>query len=123
MIKLMIWIKTKLHGNLVGYDEWGNKYYESKDSPRFFGRKDRWALYKGSAEASKVPGQWFNWLHYQSNHIPNKSAHLPWEKAHKPNLTGTDGAYYPPGSLLASNTRDKATGDYERWSPKQVKYL
>jgi NADH:ubiquinone oxidoreductase subunit len=32
-------------------------------------------------------------------------------------MTGTPGAYRPPGSTLASGRRPKATGDYKAWSP------
>jgi NADH:ubiquinone oxidoreductase subunit len=33
-------------------------------------------------------------------------------------LTGTELAYRPPGHALAGNHRDKATGDYEAWTPE-----
>ena len=46
------------------------------------------------------------------------SCHMGKKQAkHQANLTGTDKAYYPPGSPLALNKRDKAVGDYERWQP------
>jgi len=118
MIRLIIWIKTKLHGQLVGHDELGNSYYESKKPARFFGRKDRWVIYNGCIEASKIPGQWFNWLHYQSDELPKKHKRLRWEKAHRPNLTGTKSAYYP-----SSKSPSEVTGDYERWTYNQVKHL
>ncbi|MEM6906165.1 MAG: NADH:ubiquinone oxidoreductase subunit NDUFA12, partial [Pseudomonadota bacterium] len=38
--------------------------------------------------------------------------------AHKPNLTGTDLAYRPPGSVLTPATRPQVTGDYEAWQPE-----
>jgi NADH:ubiquinone oxidoreductase subunit len=40
-----------------------------------------------------------------------------WEKPHRPNLTGTPGAYRPSGSTLAQGRRPKATGDYKAWTP------
>ena len=49
-------IKTKVMGQYVGEDEFGNKYYEQKKSsnPR------RWVVYNGIVEASKVPAHWRN---------------------------------------------------------------
>ncbi len=41
-----------------------------------------------------------------------------WEQHHVPNLTGTEGAYYPPGSLFEGGHRHRATGDYEAWKPE-----
>ena len=35
-----------------------------------------------------------------------------------PNLTGTKAAYRPPGHILKGGQRDKATGDYEAWTPE-----
>ena len=40
-----------------------------------------------------------------------------WWKPHRPNLTGTPGAYRPSGSTLAQSRRPKATGDYKPWVP------
>jgi NADH:ubiquinone oxidoreductase subunit len=33
------------------------------------------------------------------------------------NMTGTEAAYRPPGSILATGKRPAATGDYESWRP------
>ena len=41
-----------------------------------------------------------------------------WQKAHKPNLTGTALAYRPKGSLLARGERPRVTGDYDAWTPR-----
>ena len=41
----------------------------------------------------------------------------PWQKPHRPNLTGTPGAHRPTGSTLAQGRRPKATGDYKAWNP------
>jgi NADH:ubiquinone oxidoreductase subunit len=45
----------------------------------------------------------------------------PWQKPHRFNLTGTPGAYRPSGSMLASNRRPRATGDYKAWAPAASK--
>ena len=40
-----------------------------------------------------------------------------WQKAHKPNLTGTAAAYRPKGSLHSTGERPRVTGDYDAWTP------
>ncbi len=118
MSKIATVIFSMICGSFVGKDEFGNSYYESRKAKRDFGRKNRWVVYKGLSEASKVPAQWFSWLHYQTDLPPaSNSKKYNWEKGHKPNLTGTKDAYYPNGHILAGGTRDKATGDYQPWRP------
>lgn len=117
---------TKLYGDLVGTDEFGNKYYRTKQGVEtsHIGRgrgERRWVVYKGRAEPSKVPPYWHGWLHHVTDDIPierDKTLLYPWSKPHLPNLTGTDLAYRPPGHVKAGGTREKATGDYEAWEPK-----
>jgi NADH:ubiquinone oxidoreductase subunit len=41
----------------------------------------------------------------------------PWEKPHIPNLTGTIAAYRPSGAISRGGERQRATGDYEAWTP------
>jgi NADH:ubiquinone oxidoreductase subunit len=110
-------IYTWLHGELVGTDEFGNRYYRSKD--RRYGRERRWVLYKGRHEASKVPPEWHAWLHHTTADPLTESAAKarPWQKEHLPNLTGTPGAYLPPGHDLRGGHRPRANGDYEPWIP------
>ena len=45
-------------GQLVGTDEFGNRYYQSRDNVSYDGRKRRWVIYDGYAEATKVPPEW-----------------------------------------------------------------
>ena len=98
----------------VGMDQYGNSYYRSKTKDSF-GKYKRIVLYKGLAEGSKVPPLWNAWLHYTIDEAPLNQVDYNWEKTHIPNLTGTDYAYGPSG--LGNGKRDKATGDYEAWSP------
>jgi NADH:ubiquinone oxidoreductase subunit len=105
-------LHTWLRGVPVGTDEVGNRYYRTKDGKR------RWVLYNGTVEASRVPAEWHGWLHHTFKDPPSGPAKLkPWEKDHLPNLSGTKGAYYPPGSLARGGVRAPATGDYEPWRP------
>lgn len=106
---------------LVGKDENGNRYYEARDDSDSYdkGRKRRWVIYQGYAEASKVTPDWHGWLHHTFEEPPTV-APLPtraWEKEHLPNLTGTVHAYRPQGSLARGGERQAATGDYEAWAP------
>ncbi len=114
---------TMFKGELVGEDDFGNRYYREKSGGKStigFGRERRWVTYQGDVEASKVPADWHAWLHHISKEPPNKTP-LPrqeWEAEHYPNLTGTTEAYRPAGHPLKGGQRAKATGDYEAWSPE-----
>ena len=106
----------------VGQDDFGNTYYEARDDKDSYdvGRKRRWVIYNGYAEASKVPPDWHGWLRYTFDEPPT-IAPLPrqsWEKEHRPNLTGTVYAWRPKGSIAGDGQRDKATGDYLPWTPE-----
>ena len=107
---------TWLHGEPVGEDPFGNRYYQHKKAPAS-GRRRRWVIYKGEDEASKVPPEWNAWLHHTTDTFPVAGQELPWQKAHQPNRTGTPAAYRPPGHTLEGGKRDRATGDYEAWLP------
>ena len=107
-------------GVFVGQDAHGNRYFEARDnSDSYDSRKRRWVIYKGYADASKVTAEWHGWLHYTFDEAPNAQT-LPaqaWEKDHLPNLTGTIHAYRPQGAISRGGERQKATGDYEAWTP------
>ena len=84
-------LKTILFGKLVGKDQFGNKYYENRNS------KKRWVIYYDEIDASKIPVEWYSWIHFTPNKIEKKHdlEKYDWQKPHQPNLTGTDSAYYP----------------------------
>ena len=77
-------------GKLVGTDKNGNKYYESKS-----GR--RWVVYNGEVEASKIPNEWYSWMHNMNNKIQNKHdlEKYDWQREHLPNQTGSNNSYHP----------------------------
>lgn len=105
---------TAREGVPVGEDEAGNRFYRTADDSR------RWVIYAGEAEASRVSPDWHGWLHRTWDEPPTE-APLPrkaWEKEHRPNMTGTDAAYRPPGSVLTPETRPRTAGDYEAWTPE-----
>jgi NADH:ubiquinone oxidoreductase subunit len=113
------WIYTLLNGALVGQDEFGNRYYKGRGR-KLNRRERRWVVYNGMAEASKVPPEWHAWLHHTTDAPLTEQAARPrpWQKAHLPNLTGTQYAYRPAGHVLSGGHRAPATGDYEAWRPE-----
>ena len=97
--KIFIWwnqdtfgtrLKTIFYGKFVGKDSFGNKYYESK-------KGKRWVIYSSEIDASKIPVEWYSWIHFTSNRIEKKHElkKYEWQKPHKPNETGTRDAYHP----------------------------
>ena len=83
-------IQTIFFGKLVGKDNFGNKYYQSKSGKR-------WVIYKGEIDASKIPNEWYSWIHSIKNKIENihDLRKFEWQKPHKPNQTGTENSYHP----------------------------
>lgn len=108
-------------GEKVGEDEFGNVYYRSKGGEIHpaLGHERRWVIYKGEAEASKVPAGWNGWLHHTVDVPPSKEDYQPreWQKPHLENKTGTAFAYRPKGSTLAEGKRPTVAGDYQAWRP------
>lgn len=101
----------------VGEDNLGNVYYEGGQDPNGIPR--RWVIYSGSNDASRVPPEWFSWLHHQIDSAPDQALPAPkaWEIPAEPNLTGSQLAYRPSGALEKGGHRARATGDYEAWTP------
>ena len=83
-------LKTIFYGKLVGQDDFGNKYYESKSGKR-------WVIYSAEIDASKIPVEWYSWIHFTPNRIEKNHdlKKYTWQKPHQANLTGTDASYYP----------------------------
>ena len=105
---------TWFSGRRVGEDKFGNRYYQTRDGKR------RWVVYNGTVEASRVPSDWHGWLHHTFENPPTVEPLKAqrWETEHEPNLTGTEHAYHPDGSLWSSGQRPPATGDYDAWKPR-----
>lgn len=123
LAKIFVWwrgatigtlVTTWWSGQLVGEDEFGNRYYRNRADRR------RWIVYNGLVEASRVPPDWHGWLHFTYKEPPTVLPFRakPWEKPYVPNLTGTELAYRPAGSLAATGRHAPATGDYEPWVPE-----
>ncbi len=103
---------TWRRGIRVGSDDQGNVYYQTADAKR------RWVIYNGEMQASRVSPDWHGWLHFTWNEPPTHTplAHKVWEKPHIENLTGSDAAYAPPGSIRRAEPA--ARKDYEAWQPE-----
>ena len=82
-------IQTLFFGKLVGRDSFGNKYYKNKNDKR-------WVIYKDEIDASKIPNEWYSWVHFINNKIKtNDTNKYHWQKPHLPNQTGTKNAHHP----------------------------
>jgi len=104
---------TWRNGERVGEDGLGNVYWCERDGNR------RWVTYATLSEPSQIPPGWHAWLHYITDVPPSEEEYTPraWQKAHRPNMTGTYEAYRPPGSVLRPKFKQQPL-DYEPWQPK-----
>ena len=59
----------------VGEDALGNVYYEGGRDTHGIPR--RWVIYTGSNEGSRVPPDWFAWLHHQVDAVPTQALPPP----------------------------------------------
>ena len=89
-------------GKFVGKDNFGNKYYQTKKGKRFI-------IYNGEVDASKIPNEWYSWMHFTSNKIENNHElkKFEWQKPHKPNSTGSNEAYSPKDNINAIKKKYK----------------
>ena len=97
-------IQTIFFGKFVGADNFGNKYYESKAGKR-------WVIYKDEIDASKIPNEWYSWIHFIKNRIEtsNKIKKYNWQKPHLSNQTGTNKSYHP------NKKNDEVIKKYKSW--------
>ena len=97
-------IKTIFDGKLGGTDELGNKYYQSKKGKRGI-------VYTDTIDASKIPVEWYSWMHFTPNKIEKKHIleKYNWQKPHQPNQTGTNKSYHP------NRNNEKNNKKYKSW--------
>ncbi len=107
-------LQVRLRGTKVGSDALGNIYYGTKE-----GR--RWVVYEGANDPSRIPPEWYSWLHHQIDAVPDEALPPPPKFLREPsaNLTGTPLAYRPAGALERGGVRQAASGDYQAWTPGQ----
>ena len=96
-------IHTLLFGKLKGHDHLGNKYYESKSGKR-------WIIYKNEIDASKIPNEWYSWMHFTKNKLENNHdfEKYSWQKPHQENTTGTNKSYHPNKKNNEENKKYKS---------------
>ncbi len=99
------WLKTFFTGKYVGKDEFGNKYYKNK-------KDERWVIYSGSIEATKITNDWYLWMHHTIDRIPdyNEKNKYNWQKNHLENQTGSKNSYNP-----VKIKKDSLKKKYESW--------
>jgi len=74
---------------------------------------------QGLRDASKVSPDWHGWLHHTFDEPPTTAPlkRRPWEKdyqqPHRHRL-----AWRPKGSIARGGERQKASGDYQPWTPE-----
>ena len=110
-------IFSRRNGEEAGRDEAGNLYFRHRKDPA-----RRWVMYSGANDSSRVSPGWNAWLRGTIDDVPDKS--LPERRAFEappqPNLTGSDQAWRPAGSIRSGGVRPAATGDYSAWTPDQA---
>ena len=96
-------IYTFFFGKFKGKDDFGNKYYESKN-----GR--RWVIYKDEIDATKISNKWYSWMHFTKNKLENNHdfEKYSWQKPHQENTTGTNKSYHPNKKNNEENKKYKS---------------
>ncbi len=97
---------TLFSGKFVGKDQFENKYYTNS-------KGKRWVIYNSAIESTKIPPEWHSWIHFMTNKPHENLKKFSWQKDHEENLTGTEKAYKPEGSLVHS--KRKIIKKYETW--------
>ncbi len=111
---------TWLRGESVGTDEFGNRYFRTKNGKvdEALGVERRWVIYNGPTDPTTIPGGWYRWMHHLSPTPPDGN-YKPreWQKPHRPNPTGTPDAYRPKGSILRPDPEIGISKGYDAWTP------
>ena len=75
-------------GELVGQDEFGNRYYRTRGGAidPTLGFQRRWVIYNGYAEGSATPTGWYGWLHHTTDIAPPDDNYKPrdWQLPYEP---------------------------------------
>ena len=99
-------LKTLFTGKYIGKDEFGNKYYSNK-------KNERWVVYSGEVEATKITSEWYLWMHHTTDKIPDykETKKFKWQKSHVGNQTGTKNSFKP-----IKIKKDQIKKKYETWN-------
>jgi len=98
-------IETIFSGKFVGKDFLGNKYYKNSSGKR-------WVIYQGEVDATKIPVEWYSWIHFTKNKIENSHdlKKYDWQKPHQSNQTGSNNSYHP------KKNNNKTNKKYKSWN-------
>ena len=107
-------------GERVGQDDLGNIYYRAKSALPDSIPERRWVIYAGYSEASQIPPGWHGWMHHRVDTPPSQEEYKAreWQLPHQENLTGSAGAYHPPGSIALGGKPRTINSDYQAWKPE-----
>ncbi len=108
---------SRRNGEEAGRDEAGNIYFRHRKDPA-----RRWVMYAGANDSSRVPPGWNAWLRGTIDAVPDQALppRRPFEQPPEANLTGSDQAWRPSGSIRSGGKRAAATGDYSAWTPDKA---
>ena len=83
-------LKKLFFGKFVGKDQFGNKYYKSKNN-------ERWVIYSNNIEATKITSEWYLWIHHTVDKPPKEviTKKYLWQKEHLENQSGSKNSYKP----------------------------
>lgn len=99
------WV-IKFFSNYVGFDEYGNQYYESKKSDNY-GNKRRYIIYNNIVDPSNIPVIWHSWLHHMSLNAPVTEGYDKFEVFERSEVKSN-----------RSNIIDNQKLYYKAWSPR-----
>ena len=116
---LRILIYTFLFGSLVGYDKFGNKYYQRKGRRRTAnnGRSERWLIYNDIEDAKFIPPMWHSWLHHNNDNFPSEGLIKPTAKEIQEARSTAIQKYFSANTSPAQ-ARGQKELSYNSWSPK-----
>eukprot|EP01091_Cochliopodium_minus_P003090 TRINITY_DN12925_c0_g1_i1.p1 TRINITY_DN12925_c0_g1~~TRINITY_DN12925_c0_g1_i1.p1 ORF type:complete len:159 (-),score=50.49 TRINITY_DN12925_c0_g1_i1:28-504(-) len=106
-------------GTKMGEDQFGNTYYENLEDT--YGGRTRWVEFKNDVEATSIPPEWHQWVHYVTDSTPEQLPEIKEIKYQRPyhrNFTGTDKKYLPPSYFVKENKYTKAKGGHELFDPQ-----
>ncbi|WP_371222049.1 NADH-ubiquinone oxidoreductase subunit NDUFA12 family protein [Orientia tsutsugamushi] len=105
----------------VGVDQYGNNYYISLMKSNNLKNKKRIIIFNGVEDPSSIPCEWYQWLHYMTDHVPSLTnfKKYDWQINRIPNMTGTEFSYSPLIRNGDSLLRQEVSSDYKSWQPKK----
>ena len=97
-------LKTIFYGKFVGKIILEINIIESKSGKR-------WVIYSDEIDASKIPNEWYSWIHFIKNKLKiyHDLKKYDWQKPHQSNQTGTENCYHP------NNKNNEIEKKYNTW--------